>query len=168
MDAMDEAEALASSHPWPPVLLPVRLKTEPFRHLGSLGLPSEDFVVAGSAPLFIRGLRDRVTDLDIVVRGAGWRRAEVLGDVRRAPYEQVLAVNVAEAGSRIEILDGWFPHMFGSVDQLIARAEVDDDSGLRFLSLADTVRWKRHLDRQKDREDLRRIEAAAYRDPVRP
>ncbi|MEV1065870.1 hypothetical protein [Streptomyces sp. NPDC050263] len=143
---------------------PERLRAEHFQQLKTLHLAPEDFVVAGSAPLFIRGLREHVTDLDIVARGASWNhalslsRSQSLHGPQHAPYGDVLSVRFF--GARIEVLNGWFPPLFGTVDRLIQDAELVN--GIRFLTLGDTLRWKRHLDRQKDRHDVSRAEAASY------
>ncbi|MGW2049112.1 hypothetical protein ACWCPF_28575 [Streptomyces sp. NPDC001858] len=145
-----------------------RLGTEHFQQLETLGLATEDFVVAGSAPLFIHGLRDQVTDLDIVARGAAWNhavsrsRSLSLPGPRHAPYGDVLSVHFF--GSRIEVLNAWFPFLLGTVDDLIRAAE--DYQGINFLTLHDTLRWKRHLGRPKDREDVRRIQGV-YRPRLR-
>ncbi|MGW1785717.1 hypothetical protein ACWCQQ_42545 [Streptomyces sp. NPDC002143] len=139
---------------------PDRLLTEHFDELESLKLANDDFVVAGSAPLFIRGLRDHVTDLDIVTREAGWKhavsraRAQCLPGPEPAPHGDALSLYFC--GTRIEVLNAWFPSLLGSVDHLIRTAEVVD--GIRFLSLDDTLQWKRRLNRPKDRQDVRRVE----------
>ncbi|MGW4033698.1 hypothetical protein ACWEFL_31125 [Streptomyces sp. NPDC004838] len=134
-------------------LLPERLLTEPFRQLRELGLPTGDLMICGSAPLYIRGLRDRITDLDVVARGAAWQRALTLGSALRAPFEGALSIRLLDG--RIEVTNEWYASLFGSVEQLFARAETFGD--LRFLSLADTVAWKVHLGREKDRKDLLRL-----------
>ncbi|MDH6114116.1 hypothetical protein P3T36_002937 [Kitasatospora sp. MAP12-15] len=135
-----------------PVLLS-RLSTAPFDRLAELGLPVEDFVIAGSAPFYLRGLREEISDLDIVARGLAWQRAMELGRPQPAPYGGTRAIRLVDG--RFEVLDGWFPELFGDVGQLLARAEPI--GALRFLTMADTVRWKRWLDRPKDRADLQRL-----------
>ncbi|MER6460441.1 hypothetical protein ABT278_08225 [Streptomyces sp. NPDC001228] len=127
-----------------------RLESEPFQTLRTLKLPREDFVVAGSAPLFIRGLRNEISDLDIVTNDVGWERARSLAEAHNAPYGEVESVPLFQG--RIEVLNGWFPHLFGTVPALMTRTEVI--GGFRFLTLADTALWKRDLDREKDRADL--------------
>ncbi|GAA2101563.1 hypothetical protein GCM10009759_35410 [Kitasatospora saccharophila] len=143
-------------------LTPGRLHTEPFRLLRELDLPVEDLLIAGSAPLYVRGLRDRIGDLDVVARGEALRRVLLLGEPERAPFDS--AVSVRLMGGRLEITDSWFAGMFGPVGELFDRAERV--GGLRFLTLADTLAWKRRLDRPKDRLDLRR--AAEWVERNRP
>ncbi|MFF5519290.1 hypothetical protein [Streptomyces coeruleorubidus] len=152
-----------SSMNLPCPVLSERLESEPFQRLSTLSLPREDFVIAGSAPLFIRGLRDEISDLDIVTYGAGWERARSLAEAHNAPYGKVESVPFFEG--RIEVLNGWFPHLFGTVPALIARAEII--GGFRFLTVPDTVLWKRDLDREKDRADLLRLSCSPRRPPLR-
>ncbi|MGW0949663.1 hypothetical protein ACWD4O_45030 [Streptomyces sp. NPDC002623] len=141
---------------------PDRLRTEHFRQLGALGLANDDFVVAGSAPMFIHGLRDHVTDLDIVTRKAGWdhavsrARGQSLPGPEHAPHGDALSLYFF--GTRIEVLNAWFPSVMGEVDDLIRTAKVVGD--IRFLTLENTLKWKRHLDRPKDRQDVHRLEEA--------
>jgi len=55
------------------------------------------------------------------------------------------------------------------VDALIRDADVID--GVRFVSLRDTLLWKRYLNRDKDKEDIRMLEAYfrdRYTDPATP
>lgn len=136
-----------------------RLNTGLFKDLKGLALPADDFVIAGSAPLYIRDLRDEVSDLDVVAGERCWRQAQPLGSLQPAPYGDVLSVGVVERKARpvgpIEVLNAWFPPLFGNVAQLIENAEVVD--GLRFLTLQDTYRWKERLGREKDRDDLSRV-----------
>ncbi|WAL73025.1 hypothetical protein OU787_16850 [Kitasatospora sp. YST-16] len=141
-------------------LLPGRLRAEPFRLLRELGLPAEDLLIAGSAPLYVRGLRDRIGDLDVVARGEALRRALVLGRPEPAPFDG--AVSIRLMGGRLEITDSWFVGMFGEVEDLFDRAERI--GGFRFLTVADTVVWKQRLDRPKDRLDLQRMAEPADRD----
>ncbi|MFJ4680637.1 hypothetical protein [Kitasatospora sp. NPDC088783] len=130
------------------------MHTEPFVLLGELGLPPEDLLIAGSAPLYVRGLRDRIGDLDVVARGEALRRALLLGEPEPAPFDG--AVSVRLLGGRLEITDSWFTGLLGGVEELFDRAE--EIGGLRFLGIADTAAWKRWLDRPKDRLDLRRLD----------
>ncbi|MER6784411.1 hypothetical protein ABT330_07230 [Streptomyces sp. NPDC000658] len=157
--------------PWseaPPVcpVMRDRLWNEHFLRLRGLGLPHDDFVVAGSAPLFVRGLRERVSDLDVVARGAAWRQARTLSTPVPAPYGRGTVLSVGLPDQRIEILDAWFPKLFGTVDLLIENAEVIE--GIRFLSLSDTLRWKDELRRPKDIRDLAEADRRGGRGAGRP
>ncbi|SEG87227.1 hypothetical protein SAMN04489712_12093 [Thermomonospora echinospora] len=127
-------------------------RCELFEILEDLGLPQEDYVVAGSAPLLVHGLRESINDVDVVARGAAWAAAAARGRVESAPYDRVRAVFLH--GGEVEVLDGWFPETLGwKVDRLIDEADVVD--GFRFLSVERTLEWKELLGRDKDDADLR-------------
>jgi hypothetical protein len=137
----------------PPAGAPLRLdllESAPFRELRSLALPADDLLIAGSAPLYLHGLRDHLGDLDVVAGPQAFELARSLGDASPAKYDGALAIRLLDG--RLEITDAWFPTLFGPVSKLLQRAELVGD--FHFLTLADTVRWKAHLDRPKDRRDL--------------
>ncbi|GAA5085712.1 hypothetical protein HNP84_010213 [Thermocatellispora tengchongensis] len=124
------------------------------RKLLSLDLPAEDYVIAGSGPLFAHGIKNGLGDLDVVARGRAWQKATTFAPPEPAPFwtgvDRVLLFD-----GEIEIFNGWFPEL-GTVDELISRSDLID--GLRYESLHDVVRWKRTLDRQKDRDDIKLID----------
>jgi len=126
------------------------------RRLLDSGLPACDLLVAGSAPLLLHGYRAQINDLDVVARGEAWTLAQHWGPTELAPYQggarQVNAVRPAEPG--IEIFDGWFPWLFDD-HEVFDRAEII--GGIRFMSLANTFRWKSRLAREKDLRDLELI-----------
>ena len=123
------------------------------RQVLNLGLPAEDFALAGSAPLLAHGMRAELGDVDVVARGRAWQTAQTLGKTVRARSGGKV---VRISGGRIEIFDNWFPPEL-PVDALIRDADVID--GIRFVSLRDTLVWKRYLNRDKDKEDIRLLEA---------
>ncbi|MEV4756041.1 hypothetical protein AB0J86_13135 [Micromonospora sp. NPDC049559] len=119
------------------------------REIVRIGLCRDDFVIAGSGPLYARGWIDDPSDLDIVARGAAWSAATRLVPPADAPYSTVQRVVLREG--QIEIFDGWFPERW-HVDELIDGADLIQ--GFRFLRL-DVVSWyKAHLNRERDREHL--------------
>ncbi|MGW7525660.1 hypothetical protein [Streptomyces sp. NPDC054783] len=118
-----------------------------FRELISLHLPVGDYVIAGSAPMLAHNIAREISDIDIVARGAAWKTALELGQMSDAPKGPVRRILLS--GGDIEVLDGWFDY---SVDSLIDEAEIYE--GVRILSLARTLDWKRSLDRAVDRRDV--------------
>lgn len=114
-----------------------------------LGFPPGDYVIAGSGALYARGLSDVPRDLDVVARGAAWRRAVSLGVEEDAPDGGVRRVLLLDG--RIEVLDGWFPAKW-RVNDLVGGAEFID--GLPFVSLDVVIATKRMLDTPKDRRHL--------------
>lgn len=94
----------------------------------------------GSAPLLAHGLIDGVRDIDIVARGAAWRRACDLGEVRYGRVDRMVTLP-----GDIEIFDGWLGE---SADALVARATRLH--GLPVVRLDDVLRSKLALARPKD------------------
>jgi hypothetical protein len=124
-----------------------------FRLLGELALPAEDFVVTGSGPLLAHGLKPSIHDLDLVARGKAWELA-----AGRAPVERSrsgLGLRIVLYRGAVEVFDHWVGDL-GDVDEIIDGAESIE--GVRFMSLQDTLRWKRGLGRAKDLADVRLIE----------
>ncbi|MGY0231033.1 hypothetical protein [Longispora urticae] len=114
-----------------------------FRKLLSLNLSPEDFVVAGSGPLFARGWIQDPSDLDIVVDDHGWRRALQWGVPHAAPFGYAEVVN--PFGAEIEVLNAWFGW---NVDRLIDDADVI--AGIRFARLDVVATTKLLVGRPRD------------------
>ncbi|GIE93244.1 hypothetical protein [Paractinoplanes rishiriensis] len=131
-----------------------------FRELRSLRLPVEDYVIAGSGPLFARAWIDDPTDLDIVARGAAWRIAAELGPIAPARYTSSQCVQLFDGD--LDIFDDWFPGM-GTVDELIKDADVI--AGLRFLALDVVAATKKMMGRPRDVAHLAAMRAHGYAAP---
>jgi hypothetical protein len=124
-----------------------------FRLLGKLALPSGDYVVTGSGPLLAHGLKATIHDLDLVARGKAWdiakQKAPIVGS--KSGFGRRIAFN----NGAIEVFDHWIGGL-NDVDAMIDGAEYIE--GIPFMSLQDTLRWKRGLGRAKDLADVRLIE----------
>jgi hypothetical protein len=129
-----------------------------FDRLARLDLPAADFVVAGSAPLLLHGLREHIHDIDVVVRPGAWAKAERLGSVHEAPYEGAHAIYLDHG--LIQILDQWFPSLWEPAE---LSASTDRVGAYRFLSLPATLVWKRYLHRPQDLRDAKAIESYLVR-----
>lgn len=123
------------------------------RLLAKLALPPSDYVVTGSGPLLAHGLKDSIHDLDLLARGEAWELAA--GKGRMIPSRSGLGCRIVLHHGDIEVFDHWVGGLT-DVDALIDSAEVID--GVPFLSLADTLTWKRGLGRAKDLLDIALIE----------
>lgn len=123
------------------------------RLLAGLRLPPSDYVVTGSGPLLAYGLKTTVHDLDLVARGEAWRKAAALGRVTLAASGLGLRVELFDG--RIEVFDHWLAG-FSDIDAMIDSAVRVQ--GIPFMSLSDTLRWKRGLGRAKDLADIALIE----------
>ncbi|MFG1708870.1 hypothetical protein ACFLIM_37300 [Nonomuraea sp. M3C6] len=83
---------------------PRSLLTDPaglFAELARLSLPRGHYVVCGSAALYVRGLRARMGDLDVLARGVAWNVALSLGMVAFAPGSAGSAVGLLGADSTL-------------------------------------------------------------------
>lgn len=128
------------------------------RQLLSLGLPSADYVVAGSGPLLAHGLRESVGDLDVVARGRAWKAVLELGEPVVPPSGHGSVVLLFDGN--IEVFDRWLPGAPGP-DELIAGAETIE--GVPFCPLRTVLGWKERSGRDKDRDDVRLIRSYLLR-----
>ncbi|HTJ67982.1 MAG TPA: hypothetical protein VL551_10665 [Actinospica sp.] len=124
-----------------------------FRLLEKLALPSGDYVVTGSAPLLAHGLKSSIHDLDLVARGKAWEIAKSKGPIvhPRSGFGKRIAIDHGV----IEVFDHWIGGLT-DIDAMIEGAEFIE--GIPFMSLQDTLRWKRGLGRAKDLVDVGLIE----------
>lgn len=131
----------------------MRLRQHPFiRELLTLHLPTDDYVVAGSGPLLAHGLRQDVSDLDIVARADAWKIALSMADATVPPSGHGLMVVLF--GGDIEIFDRWLPGA-QNADELINSAELVE--GIPFCPLSRVLEWKVRSNREKDKRDIKLI-----------
>jgi hypothetical protein len=128
------------------------LKNPLIRRLIALDLDRDDFVIFGSAPLLAHGLRRSIRDLDVVARGAAWRRASELGVPAIGTVSGDPVVSLC--GGCIQVSQEWVPKTW-TADVLIERAEIIQ--GLRFARLADVLAYKQMLMRPKDIADIQAL-----------
>ncbi|MFI6530820.1 hypothetical protein ACIBHY_00150 [Nonomuraea sp. NPDC050547] len=131
----------------PPVL--VGDPTGLFAELARLNLPLGEYVVCGSAALYVRGLRSRMGDLDVLARGPAWTTVLSLG----IPPSGALSgygLVVNHPTHAIEFVDRWTPGW--PTDYLIASADLID--GIPFMRLGDVLAWKQRARRAKDLPDI--------------
>jgi hypothetical protein len=123
------------------------------RLLEGLALPLSDYVVTGSGPLLAHRLKGEIHDIDLVARGRAWEMAARRN--RPRPSKSGLGLRIVLCGGDIEVFDHWIGGL-ADIDAMIDSAEFVE--GVPFLSLADTLRWKRGLGRAKDLADIALIE----------
>ena len=115
--------------------------------LKKLNLPRDKFAVFGSGPLAIRGLRDN-DDIDIIVK------TDIFEDLaEKYPFKNDKK-NSIKIGN-IEIFKDWLP-WFNDPNHLVDCA--DKIKGIRFVKLEYVMQWKKAMNREKDRKDIRLIE----------
>lgn len=118
--------------------------------LERLALPEGDWAVHASAVMVLHGLLDEAGDVDVIARGAAWRRALELGEPIAGRVD--LCVAVPELG--VEVWSGWLDE---DLDALIDGAEPV--AGVPCVGLADVLRFKLASDREKDRPHIRLLRA---------
>lgn len=112
--------------------------------LEKLGLPKEKFVIYGSGPLAIRGLKDN-DDIDIIVKKELW-------DTLVKKYQtHYLGKHIMITVGHIDISKDCKP--FSDVDEVIDRAEII--GGFRYMQLKDLLSWKECMNREKDKKDIK-------------
>ena len=115
--------------------------------LKELNIPKDDCVIYGSAPMVLRGLKEKNNDLDVLVKDSLWEKLSV-----KYPNN----IN----GDYIDIDGVSFTHtdmnFLGSVDDAIKKADIID--GYHILTLAETKRWKEKLGSEKHLKDAKVIE----------
>jgi hypothetical protein len=125
--------------------------SELIQKVKDLSLPSGSYVVFGSCPLLLHGIRE-CDDVDLMVspevyekfKQAGWE--EKLHGTDKA----LLANGVYEVGK-----DWDFGSYNPTLKELLARTEFFQ--GVPFASLDDVVKWKTAFGREKDRKDIELI-----------
>ncbi len=114
----------------------------------SLNLPRGSYIVYGSAPFAVLGIRE-VNDIDLLVsdelyeklKKDGWKK------VIKGPNDEPLTFDIYDA-HRTWKFSGYAP----SLPELLSRSfEVE---GVPFASLEDVQKWKADWGREKDLEDI--------------
>jgi hypothetical protein len=126
------------------------------QRLLDLELPPGDWALFGSGPLLVRGWIDEVGDLDVIVRGPAWERAQQVGTSTELPD----GIRVVEIdGGAITVGRAW-RYENAPVSELIESAEMLD--GIPCVRLPHIVAYKLIADRPKDRRHLAAMQQAGY------
>lgn len=115
------------------------------KELDALGLPKDEFAISGSGPLAIRGIR-RAQDIDLLVTKRLW---EDLLKTYPLYNEKYIKIGDIEIGHDFEAL-------LDRLADIMKTAEKKE--GYPFLSLEDTIFWKRAMNREKDLFDIALIQ----------
>lgn len=121
----------------------------------SLNFPFGHYVVYGSAVMEINGIR-KSKDIDILIdeylykelRNKGWKRK---WNSKRIFICKMLKKDNIECYTNLF----WKNYKYNT-DYLINRAEIIE--GVPFMSILDYLEYKRHLPREKDKQDVILIE----------
>jgi hypothetical protein len=117
-----------------------------FERLRSLDLTPGEYAVFGSGPIAVRGLIDKVRDLDVIVRGETWQQVRALGVVVMKGGDEMV-----DLGNGLTFGRSWGYGVF-NIEKLIDDAEIIE--GLPFVRLDAVIEFKKIADRPKDREHL--------------
>lgn len=119
---------------------------EKLRVLNDIPLVDGQFAIAGSGPLAIRNWRI-TQDVDAVVTVDLYQR--LLQDYPAVDDNHILIGNVE--------IWGKFANLTPRLNEVITCCEWID--GYPFITLQETLNWKRFLNREKDQDDIKRLEA---------
>lgn len=116
--------------------------------LESLNVSKNDMVIYGSAPLVLRGLKGKNSDLDVLVKDDLWNKLKV---------DYPNNIN----GDFIDIDGVSFTHrssdFFESMDSIMQKSDIID--GYHVMNLEETVKWKEKVGTEKHVEDAKLIKA---------
>ena len=119
--------------------------------LPSFNLPLGSYVIAGSGPMAVRGIRDAV-DIDILVNESLWnslvQRYKVIG----ANKNEIVI-------GRVEIWKDWM-NLTAKIDEMIENCEMIE--GFPFMKLSYVIDWKLYLGRPKDIADIALLKDYLY------
>lgn len=126
---------------------------ELFQKVKDLKLPEGKYVLFGSAPMGIRGLK-ACSDADIIVSQDIWQEFLKKSGWKLKELDKDWTVLQNEDRS-LEVGTGWGPGEWDCA-RIIAEAEVID--GLPFAKLDHVLQWKKRFGREKDLKDVLTIE----------
>ena len=118
---------------------------EQLKHVQELNLPPSQYLIWGSGPLTIRGIRES-QDIDLLVSKSLWTQFSE----KYPPSTQHLI--------RIGNIEMWNDclNLTPLIDEMLAHPDIID--GLPFMRLTDTIEWKRFMNRDKDIKDIALIQ----------
>ena len=119
--------------------------------LKSLNLLADDFAIFGSGAMYPRGLKELNHDIDVIARGKAWKKALTLAKPE-VSWEDSGALGISLFDGQIEISNGWGPGKW-NIDELIDTADIF--GGVRYVSLENTLKWKKEMSRPKDLEHIK-------------
>lgn len=115
--------------------------------LKSLNIPKEEFVIYGSAPMVLRGLKEKNNDLDVLVKDSLWEKLSVkYPNNINGDYIDVDGVSFTHNGK----------DFLGDTEDVINKSEIID--GYHILSLAETKKWKEKVGGERHLNDVKIIE----------
>ena len=121
------------------------MKIKKLRHidkLDALNVPKNDYVIYGSAPLVLRGLKGKNEDLDVLVKEDLWNKLKVdYPNNINGDYIEINGVSFSHKSSEY----------FESMDNIMQKSDIID--GYHVMNLEETVKWKEKVGTEKHLED---------------
>lgn len=116
-------------------------------------LEKDDFAVFGSGPMYIRDLRDKIKDLDLIVNQKGWNKLIQHYESKKtnSGFGNVIII---KSEKEIEIFDMWDPGKW-DLNELIETSNKIEE--VNFVTLENVLKWKKEMNREKDVEDIKKI-----------
>lgn len=115
--------------------------------LKAMNLSKEDLVIYGSAPMVLRGLKEKNNDLDILVKDNLWEKLKL-------EYPNNIK------GDYLDIDNISFTHttkgFLDNMDDVIRNSNLID--GYHILSLEETKKWKEKVGGEKHLQDVKIID----------
>lgn len=115
------------------------------KELKKLNLPLKEYAIFGSGPLDIRKIRES-NDLDIVVKKSLWNKL-----IKKYTSKTDYLIQIGDIG----VYRTW-PPWRENIDELIDDCEIIE--GFPFIKLKYVLIWKKHINRDKDKKDVKLIE----------
>jgi hypothetical protein len=130
--------------------------------LKSFNLPSNQFAIFGSGPMFAHGIRDwsDFTDLDLIGYGEAWEIAK--SKAIKLVYDEDWQCEIATLDDNIDIRNGWWPGDY-NIKELIQTSDLIN--GFRWVDLNEVIIWKALMGRKKDLEHIRLIKEFLLHQP---
>jgi len=118
---------------------------EQLKNLNKFDLPKNQYLIWGSGPLAIRNIRQS-NDIDLIVSKHLW---DQLIDIYPVASKQMIRIG------NIEIWNNCL-NLTDKIDAMISNPDIFE--GFPFMTLTDTIEWKRFMNREKDLKDIDLIE----------
>lgn len=115
--------------------------------LKELNISKDDFVIYGSAPMVLRGLKEKNNDLDVLVRDSLWDKLCVkYPDNVNGDYIDINGVSFTRTSKGF----------LGDIDEAICKSDVID--GYNILSILETKNWKEKVGGERHLADAKIID----------
>jgi hypothetical protein len=103
--------------------------------------------------MYIRNIKEKLKDLDIIVNQKGWNKL-IQHYESKNTNSGFGSVIIIQNGKEIEIFDMWGPGKW-DLDEIIETSDKIEE--VNFVTLENVLKWKKEMNREKDVEDIKKI-----------